>query len=33
MKVPAEKLRTVIGIREIDIVPLKTAAVTDVTLA
>jgi 3',5'-cyclic-AMP phosphodiesterase len=33
LKVPAEKLRSVIGIREIDIVPLKTAAITDVTLA
>jgi len=33
MKVPAEKLRSVLGIREIDIVPMKAAAVTDVTLA
>jgi hypothetical protein len=33
MKVPADQLRSVLGIREIDIVPLKIAAVTDVTLA
>jgi len=33
MKVPAEQLRTVLGIREIDIVPAKAAAVTDVNLA
>ena len=33
MKVPPDQLRSVLGIREIDIVPLKTAAVTDVTLA
>ena len=32
MKVPADQLRSVLGIREIDIVPPKTAAVTDVTL-
>jgi 3',5'-cyclic AMP phosphodiesterase CpdA len=33
MKVPADQLRSVLGIREIDIIPQKTAAVTDVTLA
>jgi hypothetical protein len=33
MKVPADQLRTVLGIREIDIVPAKAAAVTDVNLA
>jgi len=33
MKVPADKLRGVLGIRQIDIAPQKTAAVTDVTLA
>jgi 3',5'-cyclic-AMP phosphodiesterase len=33
MKVPPDQLRTVLGIREIDIVPAKAAAVTDVTLA
>jgi Icc protein len=33
LKVPADKLRSVIGIREIVIAPMKTAAVTDVTLA
>jgi 3',5'-cyclic AMP phosphodiesterase CpdA len=33
MKVPADKLRGVLGIRQIDIAPPKTAAVTDVTLA
>ena len=33
LKVPADKLRGVLGIREIDIAPPKAAAVTDVTLA
>jgi Icc protein len=33
LKVPADKLRGVIGIREIDIAPGSAAAVTDVTLA
>jgi Icc protein len=33
LKVPAEQLRSVIGIREINIVAEKPAAVTDVTLA
>ena len=33
MKVPADKLRMVLGIREVDIVPLKSAAVTNLTLA
>jgi 3',5'-cyclic AMP phosphodiesterase CpdA len=33
MKVPAEKLRSVIGIREIDVFPSKPAGITDVTLA
>ena len=33
MKVPAEKLRSVLGIREIDIIPPKSAVVTDVPLA
>jgi Icc protein len=33
MKVPADKLRTVLGIREIVITPPKSAAVTDVPLA
>ncbi len=33
MKVPTDKLRGVLGIRQIDIAPPKTAAVTDVTLA
>ncbi len=33
MKVPADRLRSVLGIRQIDIAPQKTAAVTDVTLA
>ena len=33
LKVPAEQLRSVIGIREVDIVAEKPAAVTDVTLA
>jgi len=33
MKVPADKLRSVLGIRQIDIAPPKVAAVTDVTLA
>jgi 3',5'-cyclic AMP phosphodiesterase CpdA len=33
MKVPAEKLRSVIGIREIDVFPSKAAGITDVTLA
>jgi len=33
MKVPADKLRSVLGIREIDIVPAKAAAISDVTLA
>jgi 3',5'-cyclic AMP phosphodiesterase CpdA len=32
MKVPADQLRSVLGIREIDVVPLKAATVTDVTL-
>jgi Icc protein len=33
MKVPTDQLRSVLGIREVDIVPMKAAAVTDVTLA
>ncbi len=33
LKVPADKLKGVIGIREIDIAPAKGVAVTDVTLA
>jgi Icc protein len=33
MKVPADKLRSVLGIREVVIEPQKSAAVTDVTLA
>jgi len=33
LKVPPDQLRSVLGIREIDVVPLKTAVVTDVTLA
>jgi 3',5'-cyclic AMP phosphodiesterase CpdA len=33
LKVPAEQLRSVIGIREVGIVAAKAAAVTDVTLA
>jgi Icc protein len=33
LKVPAEKLRSVIGIRDVVIAPPKSAAVTDVTLA
>jgi len=33
LKVPTEQLRSVIGIREVDIVTAKAAAVTDVTLA
>jgi Icc protein len=33
MKVPADKLRSVLGIREVVIAPQKTAAVSDVTLA
>jgi len=33
LKVPADKLRSVLGIREIVIEPQKSAAVTDVTLA
>src|SRR6266403_2765706 len=33
LKVPADKLRTVLGIREIDIIPPKSAVVTDATLA
>jgi 3',5'-cyclic-AMP phosphodiesterase len=33
LKVPADQLRSVIGIREIAIAPAKAAAVTDVTLA
>jgi 3',5'-cyclic AMP phosphodiesterase CpdA len=33
MKVPAEQLRSVIGIREIDVFPNKSASVTDTTLA
>ena len=33
MKVPADKLRSVLGIREIVITPPKSAAVTDVPLA
>ena len=33
LKVPADRLKSVIGIREIDIAPAKSAAVTDVTLA
>jgi len=33
LKVPAEQLRSVIGIREIDLVGEKPAAVTDITLA
>ena len=33
LKVPADKLRGVIGIREIDVAPAKGVAVTDVTLA
>jgi hypothetical protein len=32
MKVPADKLRSVLGIREIVIAPPKSAAVTDVPL-
>src|ERR1700726_3288550 len=32
-QVPADKLRSVLGIRQIDIAPPKVAAVTDVTLA
>ena len=32
MKVPADKLRGVLGIREIDVFPAKPATVTDVTL-
>jgi 3',5'-cyclic-AMP phosphodiesterase len=32
LKVPADKLRSVIGIREIDIIPPQSVAVTDVTL-
>src|SRR5438477_10263936 len=33
LKVPADKLRTVLGIREIDIILPKSAVVTDVPLA
>jgi 3',5'-cyclic AMP phosphodiesterase CpdA len=33
LKVPADKLQGVIGIREVNIAPKKAAAVTDVTLA
>jgi hypothetical protein len=33
MKVPADKLRGVLGIREIAMAPPKAVALTDVTLA
>jgi 3',5'-cyclic-AMP phosphodiesterase len=33
LKVPADKLRSVIGIREIDVAPPKSVSLTDVTLA
>ena len=33
MKVPADQLRTVLGIREIDVTPAKGVAITDTTLA
>jgi 3',5'-cyclic-AMP phosphodiesterase len=33
LKVPADKLRSVIGIREVTVVPAKPAAVTDLSLA
>jgi len=33
LKVPADKLRGVLGIREVDVAPAKGVSLTDITLA